>query len=128
MEILASDLQFPEGPVAMPDGSIILVEIARETLSRVTPDGRVEVVASMRGGPNGAALGPGGKMYVCNNGGVFWLKARGTFPPPLQSADHVGGGLEIVALGTGEDEARYLRRGDEPAHRPDAPAVRPHRG
>ena len=35
---LATGLQFPEGPVAMPDGSIVLVEIARGTLSRVTPD------------------------------------------------------------------------------------------
>src|SRR5260370_17514736 len=91
MEILASDLQFPEGPVAMPDGSIILVEIARETLSRVTPDGRVEVVASMRGGPNGAALGPGGKMYVCNNGGVSLIKETGT-PPPLSAKEGLLGG------------------------------------
>ena len=37
---LASGLRFPEGPVAMPDGSIVLVEIERRTLSRVTPDGQ----------------------------------------------------------------------------------------
>ena len=35
---ITSGLKFPEGPVAMPDGSVILVEIARETLTRVTPD------------------------------------------------------------------------------------------
>ncbi len=28
---IASGLRFPEGPVAMPDGSVILVEIARQT-------------------------------------------------------------------------------------------------
>src|SRR5258706_5079729 len=98
MEILASGLQFPEGPVAMPDGSIILVEIARETLSRVAPNGRVEVVAGIRGGPNGAALGPGGKMYVCNNGGVAWSQDRGTYRPFLQSHDYVGGSISAVDL------------------------------
>ena len=36
---IASGLQFPEGPVAMHDGSVVLVEIARGTLSRVLPDG-----------------------------------------------------------------------------------------
>ena len=54
---MASGLQFPEGPVAMADGSVILVEIARGTLSRVTPDGRIQVLANLGGGPNGAALG-----------------------------------------------------------------------
>src|SRR5499425_1441815 len=56
---ITSGLRFPEGPVAMPDGSVILVEIERQTLSRVTPDGKVRVVATLGGGPNGAAMGPG---------------------------------------------------------------------
>ena len=34
-EVIATGLQFPEGPIAMPDGSIVLVEVARGTLSRV---------------------------------------------------------------------------------------------
>ena len=61
---IASGLQFPEGPVAMADGSVLLVEIARGTLSRVMPDGRVHVVADLGGGPNGAAIGPDGAVYV----------------------------------------------------------------
>ena len=52
---IASGLRFPEGPVAMPDGTVILVEIARQTLSRVTPDGRVHVIAMLGGGPDGPA-------------------------------------------------------------------------
>lgn len=55
---LATGLLFPEGPVAMDDGSVLLVEIARGTLTRVTADGRVQVVADLGGGPNGAAIGP----------------------------------------------------------------------
>jgi gluconolactonase len=57
---IASGLRFPEGPMAMPDGSVILVEIERQTLSRVTLDGKVHVIAALGGGPNGAAMGPGG--------------------------------------------------------------------
>ena len=55
---ITSGLKFPEGPVAMPDGSVILVEIARETLTRVMPDGKQHVIAKLGGGPNGAAMGP----------------------------------------------------------------------
>ena len=69
---IATGLQFPEGPIAMDDGSVLLVEIARGTLSRVLPDGRVQVVADLGGGPNGAAIGPDGAVYVCNNGGFRW--------------------------------------------------------
>jgi gluconolactonase len=46
---VASGLRFPEGPVALPDGDVLVVEIARGTLSRVTPDGRVSVVAATGG-------------------------------------------------------------------------------
>jgi hypothetical protein len=34
-EVLAEGLLFPEGPIAMPDGSVVLVEIARGALTRV---------------------------------------------------------------------------------------------
>lgn len=57
-------LRFPEGPVAMPDGSVVLVEIERGTLSRVLPDGTIEVIAQCGGGPNGAALGQIGRAHV----------------------------------------------------------------
>ena len=74
---ITSGLRFPEGPIAMPDGSVILVEIERGTLSRVTPDGKIHVVAKLGGGPNGAAMGPRGKIYVTNNGGFKWVERPG---------------------------------------------------
>ena len=39
LRVIATGLRFPEGPVAMDDGAVLVVEIARGTLSRVTPDG-----------------------------------------------------------------------------------------
>ena len=60
-EVIATGLQFPEGPIVMPDGSVILVEIQRKTLTRVWK-GRQEVIANIGGGPNGAALGPDGAV------------------------------------------------------------------
>ena len=60
MEVIATGLAFPEGPVVMDDGSVILVEIQRGTLTRVSPSGDVNVIADLGGGPNGAALGPDG--------------------------------------------------------------------
>src|SRR5262249_48728399 len=66
--VVAKGLRFPEGPVAMRDGSIVLVEIERQTITRVRPDGSTEVIAHTGGGPNGLAVGPDGAFYVCNNG------------------------------------------------------------
>ena len=42
---ITSGLRFPEGPVAMADGSVLVVEIERRTLTRVEADGHKEVVA-----------------------------------------------------------------------------------
>jgi gluconolactonase len=104
---IASGLQFPEGPVAMPDGSVILVEIARRTLSRVLPDGTVQVIAQLGGGPNGAAMGPGGKIYVANNGGLTWVRRPGRLFPTTQSDDYGGGRIQIVDPESGKFETLY---------------------
>ena len=60
MREIASGLKFPEGPIAMPDGSVVLVEIAGGSLTRISADGERRVIADLGGGPNGAALGPDG--------------------------------------------------------------------
>ncbi|GGC48360.1 SMP-30/gluconolactonase/LRE family protein [Chelatococcus reniformis] len=76
MKPLARGLEFPEGPVAMGDGSVILCEIVGGRLTRVAADGKTDVVANLGGGPNGAAIGPDGRIYVCNNGGAQWEGGR----------------------------------------------------
>jgi gluconolactonase len=104
---LASGLRFPEGPMAMPDGSVILVEIERQTLSRVTPDGKVHVVAKLGGGPNGAAMGPGGKIFVTNNGGLKFLERPGRLFPIAQADDYTTGRIQVVDPETGRFETLY---------------------
>ncbi len=110
--IVATGLRFPEGPIAMDDGSVVLVEIARGTLSRVTSDGSVEVVAELGGGPNGAAMGPDGKCYVSNNGGMVFTEHRGKIYPGGEPADYAGGSIQRVDLETGEVETVYAHAGD----------------
>jgi gluconolactonase len=69
MEVIAEGLGFPEGPVIMADGSVIVVEIQAGRVSRCW-NGRKEVVCETGGGPNGAAIGPDGALWVCNSGGI----------------------------------------------------------
>jgi gluconolactonase len=105
---LATGLQFPEGPIAMDDGSVLLVEIARGTLTRVTADGKVSVVCETGGGPNGAAMGPDGAVYICNNGGFNWNRtAQGWILPVSQADDYSGGRIERVNLSSGRCEPVY---------------------
>lgn len=107
MRVLAEGLRFPEGPIAMSDGSVLLVEIERGTLSRVMPDGSVEVVAECGGGPNGAAMGPDGAVYICNNGGFTWRHVDGMLLPGVQAEDYAGGSIQRVDLATGSVETIY---------------------
>ena len=109
LNVIATGLMFPEGPIAMADGSVLVVEIARGTLSRVAPNGQVEVVATTGGGPNGAAMGPDGKCYVCNNGGFEWTERNGRLHVGGQAKDYAGGSIQRVDLDSGAVETLYTR-------------------
>jgi gluconolactonase len=123
LELIATGLRFPEGPIAMPDGSVVLVEIARGTLSRVDPaTGAIDVVAECGGGPNGAAIGPDGKAYLCNNGGCFeWVDLGGMLfpgsPPPASWPGH--GSIQRVDLATGEVEELFTECDGHPLRAPN---------
>ncbi|MEY4820155.1 MAG: hypothetical protein RL200_867 [Actinomycetota bacterium] len=106
---IASGLRFPEGPIAMPDGSVIVTEMFGKKITRVKPDGTKETIGDVLGGPNGIAFGPDSGLYVCNNGGSFGeVDFLGlTFPGPMIEADYIGGRIQRLDMETGELKDLY---------------------
>ncbi len=108
LELVADGLRFPEGPIAMADGSVVLTEIEGGTLTRVSPDGGKTTIAECGGGPNGAAIGPDGAIYVTNNGGAFvWIKQNDLTFPGATPATHTGGSIQRVDMATGKVETLF---------------------
>lgn len=116
--VVAEGLRFPEGPVALADGTVLFVEVQGGTLSRVPAGGGpVEVIAELcpggHGGANGAAIGPDSAVYVCNNGGFFWSQMNGRLMPINTATGdnvppgYVGGWIDRVDLTTGEHQVLY---------------------
>jgi len=119
LTLITDGLQFPEGPIWCADGSILLVEIQRGTLTRVDKDGRKEVVAECGGGPNGAAFGPDGKVYICNNGGFEWHRVGELLLPGNQPADYIGGRIQRVDVQSGAVEDLYTDCDGRPLRGPN---------
>jgi gluconolactonase len=109
IRVVAEGLKFPEGPVAMNDGSILLVECWGGNLARISPQGEYSVVAYLGGRPAGTAIGPDGRAYICNDGGQNERETdvhRATAP---NTGDFKPGGglIQVVDLATGEFETLY---------------------
>jgi gluconolactonase len=111
--VVADGLAFPEGPVVMPDGSVIVVELAAGTVRRLWGAGRSELIARPGGGPNGAQLGPDGALYLCNNGGSDWARRRS-----LDGPDAVGR-IERVDLVSGQVDRLYEACDGRPLRAPN---------
>jgi gluconolactonase len=117
---VTNGLRFPEGPIVLPDGSVLVVEIEGARLMRCRMDGRREVVAELGGGPNGAALGPNNTVYVCNNGGFNWVHEEDGYLRPHGRADgYAGGSIQRVDLSSGAVEQLYTHCGDVPLMGPN---------
>lgn len=110
---IAADLAFPEGPVVLPDGSVLVVELAAGRITRCWGEGRKETVAEPGGGPNGAAIGPDGALYVCNSGGIDLQKMCNATGPGAE------GRIERIDLATGKVERVYDTCGDIPLSAPN---------
>lgn len=120
LRTLAEGLRFPEGPTPLDDGSVLVVEIARGTLSRVAPDGAVSVVAECGGGPNGAAIGPDGAVWITNNGGCFeWIDLGGVTVPGGVPEGWSGGSIQRVDLSDGSVETVYTSCDGRPLRAPN---------
>ena len=121
---LAAGLRFPEGPVVLPDGDVLVCELRGGTIRRVPKDGGEpygEVV--LGGSPNGAAIGPDGALYVCNSGGWQWTDVRGMSIPGTkqgtQGEDYAGGRIQRVDLDSGEFADLYVERDGRPLRAPN---------
>lgn len=123
-------LLFPEGPVALPDGSVVLVEMFREQVTRVLPDGSKEVVATVAGAPNGLALGDDGAFYVCNNGRVFSdVEVEGMhFPGHFDRERYIGGRIQRVDPDTGAVVDLYTECDGRPLRAPNDLVMDAHGG
>ncbi len=108
-DIITDELNFPEGPIYLNDESVLLVEIARGTLTKVFMNGKKEILCELGGGPNGAAIGPDGYCYICNNGGFEWdiSKDKKFMRPILQSKTYKNGRIEKVNLKSGKFQTLY---------------------
>jgi gluconolactonase len=118
---ITTGLQFPEGPVAMPDGSVILTEMFASRLTRVAPDGTKTTVAEINGSPNGLAVGPDGALYLCNNGNAFTpLNAGGLmYPGPFDESRYIGGRIQRVDIATGTVTDLYTHCGETQLRAPN---------
>lgn len=105
IRILAAGLGFPEGPIAMQDGSVIITEINGGWISRIGADGTRKTLGPSSGGPNGIARGPDGMLYVANNGGSRY--EPGHFMGMGPSDDYAGGSIERVDPATGARTTLY---------------------
>ena len=116
---IASGLAFPEGPVMLPDGAMLVVEIAKGCVTRIDGKGRKSIIATPGGGPNGAAFGPDGYLYICNNGGFAWKTVDGRLSPTGQPEDYSGGRIERINIDTGKVEVLYAHCGGYPLKGPN---------
>lgn len=131
LRTIATGLRFPEGPVAMADGSILVVEIAAGRITRCRPDGTTDVVAEPGGGPNGAAIGADGALWVTNNGGCFdWHDYLGLLfpggPPPATWPGH--GSLQRIDLRSGDTTVLHDSCAGNPLRAPNDLVVDPDGG
>ena len=70
IRLLASGLEWPEGPEYGADGSLYVANFASSggRISRIAADGTVSEFVETGGAPNGLAFGPDGLLYVADAG------------------------------------------------------------
>jgi gluconolactonase len=105
MRFVAEGLNFPGGPLALADGDVLVAEIGGGTLGRIGRDGSRSVLAEVGGAPTGAALGPDGAIYLCNNGAPKMVRerlpdGRTAYRPPQpgELSPGIGGQVQRVSL------------------------------
>lgn len=118
MNVFTEGLAFPEGPVALKDGSVLVVELKGQSLKRVYPNGEHKIITQVQGAPNGAALGPNNTVYLANNGGMSWEEHDGLIAPGPQPDDYIGGRIQVVTE-QGDVQDLYTHYEDGPILAPN---------
>lgn len=110
-EVIASGLQYPEGPAFLSDGSLAVVEVKGGNLVRFAQSAGAwtkQATVPLGGSPNGAAPGPDNSLWICNSGGFEFLSiplsANGLSwtlnVPTVAPSNYTGGSLQKVDLAT----------------------------
>ena len=111
LRTVTTGLRFPEGPIALDDGTILVSEIEGAAITRVSPDGTMRPIVC-GGGVNGAALGPDGAVYICNDGGLAFMTEDGIRFPFALADGNDGGYVQRVDLETESAETVFTHCDD----------------
>ena len=69
LERLAGGFQFTEGPLWLPDGSLLFQDVKAERTYRLGPDGAVGILRERTGAANGQTFAPDGSIIFCEQNG-----------------------------------------------------------
>jgi len=69
VECLARGFTFTEGPLGLPDGSLLFQDIKAERTYRMTADRSVHPIRERTGAANGQTFGPDGRIIFCEQNG-----------------------------------------------------------
>ena len=117
--LLAAGLGFVEGPVALPNGDVLCVDLRYSCVWCITPNGKASKVSVVPGSLNGAALGPDARLYVCNNGGLDWADNPTLNVPLGRARSYMGGRIQVIDLSTGVAEDLYVECDGVPLKAPN---------
>ena len=120
MELIASGLQFPEGPIWLRDGRVLVVEIktghARRGRRRTAPSSASPRRAAARTAPPSA---PTARSTSATTAGSSGTSSNGIVAPGPQPADYIGGRIQRVDIDTGEVEDLYTEVDGNPLRGPN---------
>ena len=128
MQEITTGLKFPEGPVALQDGSLLVCEVAGNAIHRIAADGTRSIAARLGGCPSGAAFGPDGALYVCNGGKAPVTERNGVLVPTFSDDGPPSGCIDRVDIDTGEVRTLYRECEGVPLNAPNDLVLDAHGG